>query len=217
MLTAAIDFLLAFLIVWIYKPALKGPFLFDDLVILAAGPDQYLNLEPRQNPYSIFKSGNPFAVLLTALVTVGNFVRKYGLVRGLYMYFIEVRPLAMFSYNLDAWLHGLDVKSWHITSIGVHVVATWTVHWILQYWFSPIPAAAGALVFAVHPLATMAVAYISGRSSALCGMFMISAVLCTLEHSYVGAGFMALAAILTKPESVLLVPAIGGLLCLYLN
>ncbi|HRZ87450.1 MAG TPA: tetratricopeptide repeat protein, partial [bacterium] len=84
------------------------------------------------------------------------------------------RPLQMISYTLDYSLWGLRPAGYHITSILLHAAAAAAVAW-LAYLITGALALAGAagLLFAVHPVHTEAVAYISGRADLLSALFML--------------------------------------------
>ncbi len=95
-----------------------------------------------------------------------------------------IRPLLKLTYTFD-WTMGLGVTGFHLTNILIHLCNTLLV-WLLSRRFvehypalhvhTAIPLLA-ALLFAVHPAHTEAVAYISGRSSALMTLFYLSGLL----------------------------------------
>lgn len=194
-----IDILLLLLIWWIYRPTLNGPFLYDDLVILSG-----ISLNP-QEPI------RPLHLMFRHIRSA------WAAHKSLLDLFYMLRPLTRLSYDLDAKLSGLNPRDWHITNIVIHMSAVVVAHHLLLEWLHLIPAALGAAVFASHPLCTMAVGYIAGRSSALCAYFM----LCTLYNCALGnnvwAALFAVCALLTKQEAVMLIPLIGGMLWLGLT
>jgi len=91
-----------------------------------------------------------------------------------------VRPVLMFSYWVNSRISLQDTSSYHLFNILIHALAGIFVYLVIRRlleWAgvqasSRTPFAAfGALLFLLHPLQTESVAYISGRSDALCGMF----------------------------------------------
>ena len=100
------------------------------------------------------------------------------------------RPLVILSFNLNYSISGFEVWSYHIFNILFHIIATLLVYKLVQQiifflrkhsnkntfhlfswpYFS-------ALVFALHPLSTQSVTYISSRSSILATIFYILALI----------------------------------------
>jgi len=96
------------------------------------------------------------------------------------------RPLVILSFNLNYSISGFEVWSYHVFNILFHIIATLLVYKLVQQiifflgkhtskntshlfswpYFS-------ALVFALHPLSTQSVTYISSRSSILATIFYI--------------------------------------------
>jgi tetratricopeptide (TPR) repeat protein len=90
------------------------------------------------------------------------------------------RPVLMFSYWVNSRISMEDTSSYHLFNILIHALAGIFVFLVIRRlleWAgvqasSRTPLAAfGALLFLLHPMQTESVAYISGRSDALCGMF----------------------------------------------
>ena len=75
----------------------------------------------------------------------------------------------------------------------------------------------GAVLFAVHPLMSEAVAYVSGRSELLCGVFFLSTLLHrarghrTWWSLWLAAGITALLAVLSKEVGLVLASRVAGL------
>ena len=95
------------------------------------------------------------------------------------------RPLVNASYAFDRWLWDYRPFGYHLTNVILHAV----VVVLLYAWMrrllrdagaeddSRVPAFAGAALFAVHPLQSEAVAYISGRSEVMCAVWFLGALL----------------------------------------
>lgn len=95
-----------------------------------------------------------------------------------------IRPLLKFTYTLD-WTSGLGVAGFHLTNVLIHLCNTLLV-WRLSRHFAashsalqaqPVVPLLAALLFAVHPVHSEAVAYICGRSSALMTLFCLAGML----------------------------------------
>lgn len=93
------------------------------------------------------------------------------------------RPLRTLSYRLDHAIGGLDPRVFHLTNVAYHAVTVLLVATLLAgLGASPAATVLGALVFAVHPVQTDAVTYVSGRRDVLCGLFYVLGVLAYLRH-----------------------------------
>lgn len=96
-----------------------------------------------------------------------------------------IRPLLKFSYTLD-WTMDMGAFGFHLTNLLIHLANTYLVFrlaqtFIWQRWqqyelqHAPLLT---ALLFAVHPIHTEAVSYISGRSASLMTLCYLAALLC---------------------------------------
>jgi protein O-mannosyl-transferase len=96
-----------------------------------------------------------------------------------------IRPLLKFSYTLN-WTLGLGVIGFHLANLLIHLANAYLVYslaqvFIQQRWQQHELQSAPlitALLFAVHPIHTEAVSYISGRSASLMALFYLAALLC---------------------------------------
>lgn len=96
-----------------------------------------------------------------------------------------IRPLLKFSYTLN-WKMDIGVVGFRLTNLLIHLANAYLVYrlaqaFVHQQWqhheLQQAPLLT-ALLFAVHPIHTEAVSYISGRSSSLMTMFYLAALLC---------------------------------------
>jgi protein O-mannosyl-transferase len=95
------------------------------------------------------------------------------------------RPLVNASYALDRWLWDYRPFGYHLTNIMLHAAVVVLLYaWIRRLLSdagreedSRMPAFAGAAFFAVHPLQSEAVGYISGRSEVMCAVWFIGTLL----------------------------------------
>ncbi|MFH1790929.1 MAG: tetratricopeptide repeat protein [Candidatus Omnitrophota bacterium] len=87
------------------------------------------------------------------------------------------RPIQSLSYFFDRFVWGAEPQGYHVTNVILHVLASWACFWLLYVLFGDILlAAVPALLFAVHPVHTEAVAYISGRADPIAAIFMLSSL-----------------------------------------
>jgi tetratricopeptide (TPR) repeat protein len=135
------------------------------------------------------------------------------------------RRLLFLSYGLNRYWNGLDPFGYHLLNVILHATNVVLVYFIIRLLARPpgatppdarFAALAGAAVFAVHPLFTGAVSYISGRSSVLCGLFYFAAVLFFLKGPrwFALAAVSALLAWQAKQEAIALPVFLAGLLWL---
>jgi Flp pilus assembly protein TadD len=146
--------LLALAIVTIvaYLPALPGEFQFDDANILRSTQIRGLGA---------FASAGAWSVLS--------------------------RPLTAFTFAVDHAVHGFDTRGWHATSLALHLVAV-VLAWRLARRMtsragvprSEAAALGAAAVFALHPIQTEAVSYVSQRAEVLGALFTLGGILLLL-------------------------------------
>lgn len=98
-----------------------------------------------------------------------------------------IRPLLKLSYALN-WTLSQGPAGFHALNLAIHVANAWLVWAVGRQWLARLapasvpPSAAWwvALLFALHPAATEAVTYISGRSVSLMALFYLAAMWCFL-------------------------------------
>jgi len=162
-----------------YFNALNNPFVYDDHDTVVANP---------------------------SLVDLSN-------VQFLFLY-SPFRPIVNLSYALDRWLWGYRSFGFHLTNVILHAAVVLLLCLLVRRIFDdarrslagpdarrPIKgrptaepmAFAVAAVFAVHPMQTEAVSYISGRSELLCGLWFLAAMV--LARDAIACGSRARAAL----------------------
>lgn len=95
-----------------------------------------------------------------------------------------IRPLLKLSYTAN-WTMGLGVIGFHLTNMLIHLLNTYLVYRLSQLFVQQQTRSAAlrhvpllaALLFAVHPIHTEAVSYISGRSASLMALLYLAALL----------------------------------------
>jgi hypothetical protein len=103
-----------------------------------------------------------------------------------------IRPLLNVTYTLN-WVSGLGITGYHLTNILIHLVTTLLVYRICEEFIEQclgngcvirqkeIVPLLTALLFAVHPIQTESVTYLSGRSASLMAMFYLASMLAYLH------------------------------------
>ncbi len=88
------------------------------------------------------------------------------------------RPLVTLTFFLDVQSWGLHPLGFHLTNVLAHVAVTLAVLAVARRALDAEPAAAiCALVFALHPLHTESVSFVSGRTDVLATLFFLLALL----------------------------------------
>lgn len=164
---------------------------------------------------------NPFITHFSA----ANLGRYWsGLYQNLYI------PLTYSVWTVLAWISPTNTSGtlspflFHAANLFFHLGSTWIVFAILRKLLrKEWGAAAGALLFALHPLQVEAVAWATGLKDVLSGFFALASLwqyLCFAEmkgtetrwnRHYVLAGALFLCAMLAKPSTVT-IPLVMGVL-----
>jgi tetratricopeptide (TPR) repeat protein len=96
------------------------------------------------------------------------------------------QPLSWVSLGLDYELWGMDPKGYHLTNLIVHALNALLVFAVLHELLRAVDAgprrrcwaaAAGAILFAVHPLRVESVAWITERRGLLAALFALASIL----------------------------------------
>ncbi|MBI2505308.1 MAG: tetratricopeptide repeat protein [Candidatus Latescibacteria bacterium] len=122
------------------------------------------------------------------------------------------RPLLLVSLALNYAWSGTQTYSYHLVNMGLHALCSLLVWALLRQLGRPAGAALLAgLIFALHPLCTEPVNYISSRSELLAGALVLGACWAEGEgRRWLGVACFALG--LLSKESAIVLPAL--LLCL---
>ena len=103
------------------------------------------------------------------LVTSGNFIDIV----------FSYRPLRYITYTIDYRIFGMNPVGFRLMNILYHIFSVLALFWALKtFGLTKRAAFAASLIFAVHPVQTDAVAYISGRRDVLMGLFYILSTGC---------------------------------------
>lgn len=138
------------------------------------------------------------------------------------------RPITTLTYIVDRELWGLSASFMHLENILLHLANALLVFVITQriarqyHVAGKEVALLAALLFALHPLATEAVSWISGRTDPLSGVFILLTLwllLVGIEARQAGAillsGVTLLAACLTKEVAVFILPGLLWLVIIF--
>jgi tetratricopeptide (TPR) repeat protein len=88
------------------------------------------------------------------------------------------RPLVLVSYAVNYSLSGGAPWSYHALNLAVHLAVAWAVYRLGRRWTGGTAGALMAMaVFALHPVNSEAVNYVSSRSESLCALFLLLALL----------------------------------------
>ena len=144
-LYAILPFITIPLLIWIsYCNTLKNDFVFDDLPLIQGNE----TLPSLKNLHSI----------------VSTIIKKHG-----------YRPIRALSYAIDYHFSGLNPLSYHLSNIIYHIITILLVYFITFHLLSNrVTAFIAALLFAVHPVHTESVTYISGRRDILFTLFYLT-------------------------------------------
>ncbi len=113
------------------------------------------------------------------------------------------RPLVILSWALDWRLWGLEPMGYHAVNVLIHALNAGLVFLLgeelgrrMNLTRPMAPALAAAALWALHPMTTEAVTYITGRSESLCATLYLAAVLCWLRWRRGADAFQLLLALL---------------------
>jgi tetratricopeptide (TPR) repeat protein len=145
---------LALLVAVAFAPSLRGGFVWDDAPLIV---DNSMIKEPSQIG----------RILTSSFWETGD---RHDRFRSFF------RPVVSLSYALDYAVWGANPLGFHLTNLLLHLLCCWLVYRIASLenvggW----AALAGAALFALHPVHVESVAWISGRTDLLCGLFMLAA------------------------------------------
>ncbi|HYM22839.1 MAG TPA: tetratricopeptide repeat protein [Vicinamibacterales bacterium] len=159
---------------------------------------------------------NPFVYDDYHTVVVNTSLARIADVRAIVLHDVT-RPIVNFSYALDQRIWGPQPFGFHVTSVLLHMLNV-VLFWRLASTLTGAPraATAGAALFAVHPMMTEAVGYISGRSEVLCATFFLSAFLAGVawlrsgRRSALAAMLVFWVAALASKETAAMFPFVFG-------
>jgi len=133
---------------------------------------------------------NPFVYDDHHTVVENPSIERLDNLRGIVLHDVT-RPLVNLSYAIDRRVWGQAPFGYHVTNVLLHAVDVMLLFTLARRLYenkgdadskAPIVMAfSAAVLFAVHPMMTEAVGYISGRSELLCGVFFLLAMMAGLR------------------------------------
>jgi len=94
------------------------------------------------------------------------------------------RPVRFLSYVVDYQLSGLSPVGYHISNIIYHTLTSFLLFLVLQRLIGNyLASVAGALIFALHPVNTESVAYLTARKDLLCALFYLLSFYAFIRYS----------------------------------
>lgn len=177
----------------LYWPVFRAPFVYDDLAQIVHNP----------NPASWSVFARRF------LASAVSFTADLGGASG-----STYRPLFWLSIALDRRVWGLEPLGFHVTNLALHIANGFLGFRLLRKMDKALPVAAGAsLIWLALPINSEVVAWISGRSYAICGIILLLSLLAAVAYRRSGvrgylAGYVAaaLAALLSNELGILVLP-----------
>lgn len=156
--TAAAVTLIFSVVVVSYYNALSGGFITDDYSLVVWNP----NVKSWESLFRIFTSGYWDAA---------------GCTRGLY------RPLAILSFLIEHPLAGVNPFVYHLDNVLLHFLCSVLCYLVIKEIFNKKDVAViAAVLFAVHPVHTEAVSWVSGRAELLSAFFALLSILVFIKN-----------------------------------
>lgn len=128
------------------------------------------------------------------------------------------RPLVSLSHLVDSRLWGECIPCYHFTNLLFHALSSVLVYFILRTLLKEAWSAwLGALFFAIHPIHTEAVSWISGRTDVICGFFFFLALFLYLrgreggQWAYLAGSLIAFFLALLSKEMAITLPFVVAL------
>jgi protein O-mannosyl-transferase len=113
---------------------------------------------------------------------------------------LATRPLTNFTFWLDYRLGGRNPVAYHAVGLALHIAAVLLLFAVLQLLVPRAVALTAALLFAVDPIQTQAVAYVFERGTVLAAVLSLAALLYWLRGRHWIAVAWFAAALLAKEE-----------------
>jgi len=135
-----------------YSSYLRGDFVLDDEALILNSP------------------------VLSGKVTLGSIFTT-----SLYNQPYTYRPIQVLSYIIDHKIWGYNPFGFHLTSIIIHIINVFLIYYLLALIFPITLAQITAILFAVHPVNSSVVGYISSRADLLVFFFILLSVIFILK------------------------------------
>ncbi|PYR01187.1 MAG: hypothetical protein DMF96_00835 [Acidobacteria bacterium] len=124
---------------------------------------------------------NPFVYDDYHTVVANTSLQRVANIRAIVLHDVT-RPIVNLSYAIDHALWGATPPGFHVTNVLLHMLNVVLLYRLARRLaedrHADLVACAAAMLFAVHPMMTEAVGYISGRSEVLCATWFLAGLLC---------------------------------------
>ena len=124
---------------------------------------------------------NPFVYDDYHTVVANTSIQRVANIRAIVLHDVT-RPIVNLSYAIDHALWGATPLGFHVTNVLLHMLNVVLLYRLARRLaesrHADLLACATAMLFAVHPMMTEAVGYISGRSEVLCATWFLVGLLC---------------------------------------
>ncbi len=121
------------------------------------------------------------------------------------------RAVLLYTYAANWAFGGFDPRGYHVVSIALHACNAVLAWRLLTRLLTPTRSALAAAIWALHPMTTQGVTYISGRSDALVSTWFLLAAVWWIDDSRTpsmpkraGAWALTMLALMTKETAVVL-------------
>ena len=126
------------------------------------------------------------------------------------------RPVLTISFIIDANIGGANIEIYRLTNILIHTISSLLLFvFLLKLKFSEIHSFVASLFFAVHPILTPAVSWISGRNDSLLTLFTLISFIYLINYLenknfkkwiYLGVHIFAFFLSMYTKESAIIIP-----------
>jgi protein O-mannosyl-transferase len=177
--------LIALLVVAAYAPSLSGEFIGDD--------ERFVELNEAIHDLSL-------RTPIECFTDPSTVDRAYW--RGIY------RPIRTLEFAVDWAISGGAPWFFHLRSVLYHVLGAWLALALFRRLLADTGpgvdprALLGTLFFALHPVQTESVAWITSRSDVLCLCLFLGALLLHMRGRFLAAALVLVAAVFTKESAV---------------
>lgn len=172
--------LIAILVGFAYAPTLRNGFVWDDSALVLR--------DPLIRSWRLIPEG--FRHFLFTDATASDFYR----------------PIQRLTYTVDYALNGLAAPGYHLSNLILHIGAASALLLFLKQTLTNRLALIAALIWAVHPLHSSAVAYVSGRADLLAAAFGFTGLCLACRQKMWPASICFLGAMLSKESGCIFIP-----------
>ncbi|MCL5408794.1 MAG: tetratricopeptide repeat protein [Candidatus Omnitrophica bacterium] len=163
-------------VIAVYVNSIFNPFIFDDMLLVVDNPyiKNFANF-PYYFNHDLFMNGKS----------------------------IFYRPMQIILYAVIYHFFGLNIVSYHLLNIFLHIGNAILIYVLLKKLYPQRISFFVALLWAIHPIQTQAVTYISGTADPLCLFWTLLTILFFSSRRYIFSFFSFIFALLSKETAIL--------------